>query len=92
MMFIEIESHFIWKCEGCDHYAAFEPHHFRDCVQELKERGWRFSFSEDDIGRESYGRSWTHYCPSCRRKHQQEQGDWMERRFKPKVVKQTEEK
>jgi hypothetical protein len=66
MTFFEHSSAFIWYCDekDCDHFAAFKPHDFRDCVDELKERGW--SFGPPEPG--EYGCDWTHYCPRCRRK------------------------
>jgi hypothetical protein len=65
MSFFEHESAFIWYCnhKDCDRFVAFKPHHFFDCVDELKARGWQFSppsgHEEDD---------WSHYCPTHRGK------------------------
>jgi hypothetical protein len=66
MSFEERDDCFVWRCdEGhCDHFAAFKPHDFMDCVDELKMRGWGFIPPE----RGEYGGDWTHQCPKHRRR------------------------
>jgi hypothetical protein len=59
MSFEECSDCFLWKCDHCPHTTEFAPHDFRDCVDELKSRGW--GFQRDDEG------GWTHWCPRCRK-------------------------
>ena len=85
MSFEEIESAYIWTCEGCGKIAAFPSSDFYRRKDELKERGWLFSL-EEETGREDWGRTWHHYCQRCRDKRRQT--DWMDRTYsKPREVK-----
>jgi 4-hydroxyphenylpyruvate dioxygenase-like putative hemolysin len=75
MSFEEHEDYFIWFCdtEGCDHFAAFKPHDFFACVDELKARGWGFS----PPSRGDYEDDWSHKCP----KHRRQLGELLKMKF-----------
>jgi hypothetical protein len=66
LSFEEHERWFIWFCgePNCDRYAAFRPHDFFECVEELKARGWGFM----PPTRGEYGDDWEHRCPKHRKR------------------------
>jgi hypothetical protein len=64
-MFIEYSDCFLWECETCRYQVTFKPHHFYDCVDELKQRGWSFWREED---------GWHHSCP----RHRRTMKEWMD--------------
>jgi hypothetical protein len=66
-MFEEFDGAFCWTCDTCGKEAIFPSSDFYGRKDELKERGWGFSLHEE-TGHEGWGRSWSHYCPSCNRK------------------------
>jgi hypothetical protein len=83
MSFIELETAFVWQCNGkdCQKEVMFKPHDFFGCVAELKARGWTFHLNDDEGQRD-----WRHYCAYCN--HKRRQTDWMDRTYsKPREVK-----
>jgi hypothetical protein len=79
MSFCEYPECFLWQCDTCGKQITFKPHHFSDCVEELKDRGW--GFTREEVG-------WSHRCGRCEYKRKTEAGDWMNRHFsKPTAVK-----
>jgi hypothetical protein len=66
MSFEEFDCCFVWRCDeqGCDRFAAFKPHSFFACVDELKARGWGFI----PPSRDGHEDDWSHRCPKHRKR------------------------
>jgi hypothetical protein len=68
MSFWENEDCLVWSCDGqgCDAELTFErvdrPGYFMSCVDELKDRGWCISRTNEGEWSE-----WRHKCPKCRK-------------------------